>query len=68
MAKDLSNFCYECGRHAGVRLAPCCVCSVVHYCSKKCQKRSWNKGHSRECHYLRKLHLAASKSSKMSLS
>lgn len=68
MAKDLSNFCYECGRHAGVHLAPCCACSVVHYCSKKCQKRSWNKGHSRECHYLRKLHLAASKSSKISLS
>jgi len=63
VAKDLRNFCYECGRHANVHLAPCSACGVVHYCGKKCQKRSWNKGHCRECHYLRQSQRTASKTS-----
>lgn len=61
VAKDLSNFCYECGRHAGVHLAPCPVCRVVHYCSKKCQKHSWSKGHCLECPYLKQSRNSATK-------
>lgn len=63
VAKDLRNFCYECGRHACVHLAPCSACAVVHYCSKKCQKRSWNKGHCWECHYLCQSQRTTSKTS-----
>ena len=63
MTKDLSNFCYECGRHSGVHLAPCPVCKVVHYCSKKCQKHSWNKEHCLQCRFLKQSGSSTTKTS-----
>ena len=44
-----SDFCYECGKTAGVRLTLCTGCEVVSYCSRFCKTENWKKGHREEC-------------------
>ena len=45
------DFCSGCNakRSDGVGLRPCSACGVAHYCSAKCQIRSWRKIHRYVC-------------------
>ncbi|GAQ85732.1 hypothetical protein KFL_002510090 [Klebsormidium nitens] len=44
----LSENCWNC-RQKVSPLMKCANCQDVKYCSKECQKESWNKGHKFEC-------------------
>lgn len=49
----LQNVCHACFNYSdGGKLKRCSRCSVVHYCSVKCQQRDWQ-DHSVECKCLR---------------
>eukprot|EP01084_Bolivina_argentea_P316881 549367_1 len=44
-----SKLCLKCNRKNGVKLRRCSRCRKVFYCSKQCQKISWNNYHRYEC-------------------
>ncbi|XP_035268050.1 ankyrin repeat and MYND domain-containing protein 1 [Anguilla anguilla] len=47
--KPLFEYCYQCGRSAGVALAACSRCRQVFYCSKACKMKAWSDRHKDEC-------------------
>ncbi|ESO83273.1 hypothetical protein LOTGIDRAFT_169490 [Lottia gigantea] len=48
--------CHHCYHKLPLNLVGCIQCSVVRYCSSKCQEESWKLYHSVECPYLDLLH------------
>jgi hypothetical protein len=48
------SICANCGRAAGAQLnlQACAACQAVQYCSKECQRVSWNGGHKEQCRLL----------------
>ena len=49
----MKNECMECKRDCPI-LWTCGGCGKLKVCSKKCQKRRWNKGHRENCKRLKK--------------
>ena len=43
------NVCKTSNRKDGKKLYKCGGCRIIRYCSKKCQKICWNKGHRKDC-------------------
>ena len=41
--------CHQCKKCKSVKLRKCSGCQNVRYCSRKCQKISWNSEHRHDC-------------------
>jgi len=55
------GLCVTCGRAPGpqLKLQACAACQAVQYCSKECQRVSWNGGHKEQCRLLQQPQQAA---------